>query len=145
MAGMTSDIVRDDRLLKPGQFVGLQSARGADGFLDRPSHVGVRHKREAIAKMLAHRLHALDIGCEIGSTDLHLNGAKALGEIVVRLLQKRVHGEIEVDPAGVTGYASVEAPSRRKQRHLGTARLQVPQGDIQRRTALARAVRRGPP
>src|SRR5471032_2102379 len=100
--------------------------------------------------MLTHRLHALDIGCEIRSTDLHLDGAKALGEIIVRLLQKRVHGEIKVDATGVTGHASVETAQKTKQRHIGTARLQVPQGDIERRQrkhgrSAAAAVVQGPP
>jgi hypothetical protein len=128
----------------------LQGARGANGFLDRPFHVGIRHKRKAVSKMLAHRLQALDVGCEIGSTDLHLDGAKALGEIAVRLLQKRLHRELEVDAAGVTGNPSVEAAEQTKQRHTGTARLQVPQGDIERRQrehgrAAAAAVVQGPP
>src|SRR5215217_5540604 len=43
-----------------------------------------------------------------GRTDLHLDGAKALGEIVVGLLQQRLHGEIEVDAAGITGHAGVK-------------------------------------
>ena len=100
--------------------------------------------------MLAHCLHARDIGSEIGATNLHLDGAKALGEIVVRLLQQRLHGEVEVDAASVTGYASVEAAEQTKQRHIGTARLQVPQGYIERRqrehgrSAAAAVVQRPP-
>ena len=81
--------------------------------------------------MPAHRLHAFEIGCEIGSTNLHLDGAKTLGEIFVRLLQQRLYREIEVDAAGVAGHASVEAAEQAKQRHIRTVRLQVPQGDIE--------------
>ena len=83
--------------------------------------------------MLAHRLHARDVGCEIRAPHLHLDGAKALGEIVVGLPEQRLDGKIEVDAAGVTGHAGVEAAEQTKQRQTGAARLQVPQGDIERR------------
>jgi hypothetical protein len=67
-----------------------------------------------------------------GRPDLHLDGAKALGKIVVGLLEQRVDGKIEVDAAGVTGHAGVEATEQTEQRQIGAARLQVPQGDIER-------------
>jgi hypothetical protein len=59
--------------------------------------------------MFAHRLHPRDVGCEVRAAHLHLDCAKALGEIIVGLLQKRLDGEGEVDAAGVTGHAGVEA------------------------------------
>ena len=59
--------------------------------------------------MFAHRLHARDVGREIRAADLHLDGAKALGDVVLGLLQKRLDGEVEVDAAGVTRHAGVEA------------------------------------
>ena len=129
---------------------GWKRARGADGFLDRPFHVGIRHQGKAVAEMLAHRLHARDVGCEIRAADLHLDGAKALGEIVVGLLQQRLDGKIEVDAAGVTGHAGIEAAEQTKQRQIGAARLQVPQRDIERRErqhrrSAAPAVMQGPP
>jgi hypothetical protein len=106
---------------------GCKGARGANGFLDRPFHVGIRHQGKAIAEMLAHRLHAHDVGCEIRTAHLHLDGAKALGKIIVGLLEQRVDGKIEVDAAGVTGHAGVEAAEQTKQRQTGAPRLQVPQ------------------
>src|SRR5712691_13065906 len=38
-AGMARNIVGNDRLLTPSEVVGLQGARGANGFLDRPFHM----------------------------------------------------------------------------------------------------------
>jgi len=58
--------------------------------------------------VFTHRLHACDVGCEIRAADLHLDCAKALGEIFIGLPQKRLDGEIEVDAPGVTGHAGVE-------------------------------------
>jgi len=65
------------------------------------------------------------------------------------LLQKRLHGEIEVDATGVTGYASVEAASRRNSGTLAR-RASGPKGDIERRQrehgrSAAAAVMQGPP
>jgi hypothetical protein len=85
---------------------------------------------------------------------LHYAGLRGEGSSPVPLssesMQKCLHGEIEVDTAGVTGYASVEAAEQAKQRHIGTACLQVPQGDIERRQrehgrSTAAAVVQGPP
>ena len=131
-AGMTGNVIGNDRLFEPGEVVGLQCACGANGFLDRPFHVGIRHQGKAATEMLAHRLHARGVGCEIGAAHFHLDGAKALGKIIVGLLQKRLDGEIEVDAAGVTGHAGVETTEQTKQRQIRAARLQVPQGDIER-------------
>src|ERR1700712_1163512 len=84
-ACVTRNIVRNDRFLKPGQVAGLQRAGGANGLLDCPLHVGIRHEWKTISQVLAHRLHAADIRREIRSTDLHLDGTKALSQIIVRL------------------------------------------------------------
>src|SRR5262249_15185085 len=104
----------------------------ADGFLHRPFHVGVRHQRKALAEMVPHRLHACDIGRKIRAAHLHLDGAEALGEIVVRLLQQALHREIKVDPAGITRYTGIEAPKQTKQRKVHAPRLEVPQRDVER-------------
>ena len=104
-AGMARDIVGDDRLFEPGEVVGLERAGGANRFLDRPFHVGIHHQRKAVAEMLAHRRDPRDIRFQIRPADLHLDGAKALGEIAVGLLQQRLDGEIEVDAAGIAGHA----------------------------------------
>ena len=130
---MAGNVVGNDRLFEPGEVVGLQRARGADGFLDRPFHVGVGHQRKAVAEMFSHRLHARDVGGEIRAAHLHLDGAKALGEIVVGLPEQRLDGKIEVDAAGITGHAGVEAAEQAKQRQIGAPRLQVPQRDVERR------------
>ena len=100
--------------------------------------------------MIAHRLHARDVGGEIRAADLHLDGAKALGEIVVGLLEQRLDGKIEIDAAGITGHAGVEAAEQTEQRQTGAPRLQVPQRDIERRQRQHRwpaapAVVQGPP
>ena len=83
--------------------------------------------------MFSHRLHARDVGGEIRAAHLHLDGAKALGEIVVGLLEQRLDGKVEVDAAGIAGHAGVEAAEQTEQRQTGAPRLQVPQGDIERR------------
>ena len=44
-----------------------------------------------------------------GRPHLHLDGAKTPGQIIVGLLEKRIDGKIEVDAAGLTGHAGVEA------------------------------------
>ena len=100
--------------------------------------------------MLAHRLHARDVGGKIGAAHLHLDGAKTFCEVVVGLLQQRIDGEIEIDAAGVAGHPRVKTAEQAKQRQIGAARLQVPQRDIERgkrehdRTAAA-AVMQAPP
>ena len=75
---------------------------------------------------------------------------KPLARLSSVCLQKRLDGEIEVDAAGVTGHAGVEAAEQTKQRQIGAARLQVPQRDIERRErehrrSAAPAVMQGPP
>ena len=75
----------------------MQRARGTDGFLDRPFHVRIRHQRKAVTEMFAHRLHPRDVGCEGRAAHLHLDCAKALGEIFVGLPQKCFDREIKVD------------------------------------------------
>jgi hypothetical protein len=106
---VTGNIIGNDRLFEPSEVVWLQRPRGADGFVDRPFHVRIRHQRKAITEMSAHRLHPRDVGCEIRAAHLHLDCAKALSEIFVGLPQQCLDGEIEVDAPGVTGDAGVEA------------------------------------
>ena len=95
--------------------------------------------------MFPHRLHPHDVRCEIRAAHFHLDCAKTPGEIFVGLPQKRLYGEVEIDTAGVTGHAGVEAAEKTKQGQIGAARLQIPQRDIERReserrwsTAIAR-------
>src|SRR5215831_10373776 len=103
------NVVGNGRFFKPGEVVRLQRATGTNGFFHRPFHVCIRHQRKAVSKMVSHRLHTCDIGCEIRSAHLHLDGAKALGEVPVSLLQQSLDREIEVDPAGIAGHAGIEA------------------------------------
>ena len=66
--------------------------------------------------MLAHRPDACDVGGKIGPADLHLDGAKALGEIVIGLFQQRLDRQIEIDAAGIAGHAGIETAQQTKQR-----------------------------
>ena len=64
--------------------------------------------------------------------------------------EQRLDGKIEVDAAGVTGHTGVEATEQTEQRQIGAARLQVPQGDIERRErqhgrSAAPAIMQAPP
>src|SRR5712664_4121212 len=75
---------------------------------------------------------------------------KPLARFSSVLPKKRLDREIEVDAAGVTGHAGVEAAEETKQGQIGAARLQVPQRDIKRRErehrwSAASAVMQGPP
>ena len=75
---------------------------------------------------------------------------KPLARLSSVCFEQRLDGEIEVDAAGVTGHAGVEAAEQTKQRQIGAARLQVPQGDIERRQrqhrrSAAPAVMQAPP
>ena len=108
-AGVAGNIVGDDRLLEPGEVERLKRAGRADRFLHRPLHVGIRHQWKALAEMFAHRLDTCNVGCKIGAADLHLDGAKAFGEIVIGLLQERLDREIEVNAAGIAGHAGIKA------------------------------------
>ena len=111
-ARMAGRIVRDRRLFEPGEIVGRKRAGGADRFVDAPFHIGVGHQREAIAEMGAHRFDALDILSEARAADLHLDRAKAFGEIVVGLAQQFVERQVEIDAAGVARDLGVEAAEK---------------------------------
>ena len=100
--------------------------------------------------MAAHRLDACNVGCKIGTADLHLDGAKAFGEIAVGLREQRLHGEIEVDAAGITRHVRVVAAEQTEQRQVGAPRLQIPQRDVecgerQYRRPAATAIMQAPP
>ena len=83
--------------------------------------------------MFSHRRDPRDVGFEIGPAGLHLDGAKAFGEIAVGLLEQRLDGEVEVDAAGIAGDARVEAAEQLVQRQFRAPRLQIPQRDVERR------------
>ena len=91
-ARVAHHVVGDRGLLEPGQIVGLQRFGRPDRFLHRPFHVGVGHQRKTFAQMGAHRLYARHIRRQIRSADFHLDGAKALLQIFVRLAQQRLDG-----------------------------------------------------
>jgi hypothetical protein len=90
------------------------------------------------------------VGFELGPADLHLDGAKAFGEIAVGLLQQRLDREIEVDAAGIAGHARIEPAEQSIQRQFRAPRLQIPQRDVecrkrQHRRPAAAAVMQRPP
>ena len=101
--------------------------------------------------MLSHRLRrGQRRRPDRGPADLHLDRAKALGKIVVGLLQQRVDREIEVDAAGIARHAGIEAAEQPEQRQVRAPRLQVPQRDVERRQrqhhrAAASAIMQAPP
>ena len=82
------------------------------------------------AEMRAHRSHACHVLRQTRATDLHLDGAEALGEVVVGLPQQRIEREVEVDAAGVTRHRRIEAAEQPPQRRVEAPRLQVPQRDV---------------
>src|ERR1019366_4374793 len=106
---MAGHIIWDGRLFEPGEVEGLKRLGGSDRLFDRPLHIGVRHQRKTFAEMIAHRPYTGDIRCQIRATHLHLDGAKALAEVVVSLLQQILDGKIEIDATGVTRYAAIES------------------------------------
>ena len=148
--GMPRDIVRDHRLLEPGEIIGAESAGGADRQIGAPLHVGVRHERKAFAQVAAHGGHPLHVLGERGPADLHLDGAKAAREIGIGLPQQRIQRELQVDAAGVAGHLRIVAAQQAPQGRAGALRLQVPErhvdgGDRQHgRTAAAAIVQRPP-
>ena len=86
--------------------VGRERPRGADRLVGGPLHVGVDHQRKVGAEEVAHRRDPLDILREALATDLHLDRAEALGEVVLGLPQQPVERIVEVDAAGIAGDAA---------------------------------------
>ena len=106
---MAGHVIGNGRLFEPIEIVRLERPRGADRFLDGPFHVGVRHQRKTLSEMPPHRLHARNVGSEIGPAHLHLDGAEAFAEIVVGLRQQGVDRQVEIDAAGIARHAWIEA------------------------------------
>src|SRR3954453_2024582 len=123
---MARGIVRNGRLLEPGEPEGLQGARGPDRLVDPPLHVGVDHEREVGAEMRAHRRDPLYVLGELRPPDLHLDGAKALGEVALSLAQQGVGREVEIDAAGIAGDARVVAAEEIPKGQAGAPGLQIP-------------------
>jgi hypothetical protein len=149
-ADVARHVVGARRLLEPDRIELAQRARGPDRLVDAPAHVGVHHQRELGAEVRAHRSHALDVLPQRGAADLHLDGAEAAREVVVRLPQQRVHGQVQVDPARIARHARIETAQRAPERDPLAARAQIPQGDVHGRdgerlgTAAAAVVQRPP-
>jgi len=80
--------------------------------------------------MRAHGPHALDVVPQRRPSHLHLDGAKAAPEVVVRLLHERVEREIEIDAARVARHARIVAAEQPPQRRALPPRAQIPQRDV---------------
>ena len=106
-AAMARRIVGRDRFLEPGQIEWLKGTRGADRPVYGEFHVGIGHQRHVRAKGSAQRLHPRHVLRQPRPPDLHLDRAVPLGNILMRLVDQRVGGQVQVDPAGVARHKRV--------------------------------------
>ena len=77
------------------------------------------------------------------AADLHLDRAKAAGQVVVGLAQQGVERELEVDAARVAGHARVEAAQQRARAARPAAARAGPTGRCPPRTSRGPGHRRG--
>ena len=82
--------------------------------------------------MLAHGGDACDVILQQVAADLALDGAEALLEVVVGLLQEVGDGEVQVDAPSIAGYAWIVAAKQLVERQPRAPGLQIPQRHIKR-------------
>ncbi len=100
------DVVRNGRLLEPGDLMRGQRARCADRHVRAPAHVGIDHQREVGPEQLAHRADPLDVLGQTLAADLHLDRPETLGEVVLGLAEQLIERELQIDAAGIGGHLS---------------------------------------
>src|SRR6185295_7232720 len=66
------------------------------------------------------------------ATHFHLDGAKALGKVPVRLSQQRAGVKVEVDAAGIAWHLRVITPEQLPQRKLRALCLEIIKGNVER-------------
>src|SRR5437016_9181029 len=128
---MATRVIGYGRFLEPAEIERLESAGGADRLVDAPFHVGIDHQRKAFAEVLAHGADALDVFGQVLAADLHFDGAKSLAEIVVGLAEQIVERQVEIDAAGIAGYARIIAAEELPERQVGAPRLEVPERHVE--------------
>jgi hypothetical protein len=132
-ADVARHVVRDRGLLEPDQVLIAERPRRADGLVDAPPHVGIRHQGDIRAEMRAHGTDPLDVLPKRGPAHLHLDGPEPAGQVVVGLAQQAVERQLEIDAAGIAGHARIESPQDAPERCPLPPRAQIPQRDIHRR------------
>ena len=129
---MAAVIVRYRRLFQPGQLKFAQGARGAAGLFHRPAHIGVGHQRDIRADQLPHCRHPSDIFPQSLAAHLDLDGPKAALQVLLRLFEQTLGGELQVDAAGVGPRAAMSAAEVTPERFVRPAGAPIPERNIDR-------------
>lgn len=136
--GAGGSVVRQHRLLKPGESKVLEELRLANSAQHVEPLVGVHHELHPVAERPSDGLDARPVRAGVGMVDLHLVIAASHGDVALRLINEVVRRILRPTTAAIGGNPVGHRAPKLVKRETSDLADQIPQPDVERAYGVAR-------